>query len=564
MQALLNLVEAWWPVYAIHFVEISLFIALVWLIDRQMAPSTRLRYGLWTLALVKLYLPPLFSFHRISPAVAPLDAPILQAVPVLTWPDDMLAVQLSKGISLPLFLFGLWVLLAAVILALILLQNLRIRRALKSATRMERLPDPDLLPECPPPRCELWLSPNLSSPLVFGLIRPRVYLPAGFPHWPAEQRRSVLAHELAHLHFRDTWFLLLQILALVLFAANPLVWLVHRRLLQIRELRCDEWAISRTGIEPRTYGRILLSVLQEQVHPATARMVGAYFAESRKTLLERFSHLLHLEKRIPRSRAVHRLVFVGLGTAMVLFSWRCNDLNTPFTPGDNPPAALQPAWDYDVPPRPKNDLPGILNQFRESIARLDIGKKGTLLFDLTINEQGKTVAVQLSRPKPVSEDLSDLVATAHRLLMAVEWEPARIGNRPVPARIQLPISFEVSDTRPKAPPPAPDASSRKLPAFVAYDEPPKPVGGFEAIQSKLKEIIQPDWLQANHRGRAIINVLVDVDGSVRQTRILRSTGIDRLDQAAVEAVSAVKWQPAFQGDKPVRVWVGIPVIFRGK
>ncbi|MDQ7054138.1 MAG: M56 family metallopeptidase [candidate division KSB1 bacterium] len=451
MQALLNLAEAWWPVYAIHFVEISLFIALVWLIDRRMAPSTRLRYGLWTLALVKLYLPPVFSFHRISPAVETLDAPILQAVPVLTWPDDMLAVQLSRGVSLPLLLFGLWLLLAAVMLALIVFQNLRIRRTLKSATRMERLPTPDLLPECPPRRCELWLSPNLSSPLVFGLVRPRVYLPAGFLNWPAEQRRSVLAHELAHLHFRDTWFLLLQIMALVLFAANPLVWLVHRRLLQIRELRCDEWAISRTGIEPRTYGRILLSVLQEQVQPAAARMVGAYFAESRKTLLQRFSHLLHLEKRLPRSRAVHRVVFVGLGAVMVLFSWRCQGLKAPFPPTTSSPADLQPVWDYDVPPRPKNDLPGMLKQFRESFAQLKTRPKGNLLFDLTINERGKTVAAQLRQPEPMPDDLSDLVATAHRLLLAVEWEPARIGNRPVPARIQIPISFEVSGTRPKAP-----------------------------------------------------------------------------------------------------------------
>ncbi|MDQ7054137.1 MAG: TonB family protein [candidate division KSB1 bacterium] len=81
-------------------------------------------------------------------------------------------------------------------------------------------------------------------------------------------------------------------------------------------------------------------------------------------------------------------------------------------------------------------------------------------------------------------------------------------------------------------PTAPDASSRKAPVFVAYDEPPTPIGGLEAIQSKLMQIIQPDWLQAGYRGRAIVNVLVDVDGSVRKTRILRSTGTDRLDRAA--------------------------------
>lgn len=46
MDALIRLAEAWWPLYAVHFIEVSLFILLVWAADRWMKLDTRLRYVL--------------------------------------------------------------------------------------------------------------------------------------------------------------------------------------------------------------------------------------------------------------------------------------------------------------------------------------------------------------------------------------------------------------------------------------------------------------------------------------------------------------------------------------
>ncbi len=61
-----------------------------------------------------------------------------------------------------------------------------------------------------------------------------------------------------------------------------------------------------------------------------------------------------------------------------------------------------------------------------------------------------------------------------------------------------------------------------------------------------------------------MNVLVGVDGEVEDVRILRDLGEGNngCAEAAIAAVRAVKWQSARYEDKPVAVWVGIPIIFR--
>lgn len=63
------------------------------------------------------------------------------------------------------------------------------------------------------------------------------------------------------------------------------------------------------------------------------------------------------------------------------------------------------------------------------------------------------------------------------------------------------------------------------------------------------------------QGTVIVRGLVDSKGKVRRTLIDRcDNGL--LEKAAVDAVMNTPFTPAYQGNKPVAVWVQIPVIFR--
>ncbi len=62
-----------------------------------------------------------------------------------------------------------------------------------------------------------------------------------------ERQDALLAHELAHLARRDTLWLPLTGLLVAAFFFQPLNWLARRRLRDLSELLCDEWAVARTG-----------------------------------------------------------------------------------------------------------------------------------------------------------------------------------------------------------------------------------------------------------------------------------------------------------------------------
>lgn len=119
--------------------------------------------------------------------------------------------------------------------------------------------------------------------------------------------------------------------------------------------------------------------------------------------------------------------------------------------------------------------------------------------------------------------------------------------------------LDLSDIPPPPPPPADDEGTV---IFVPYDEPPHPIGGFAAIQRALKypEIAR----KAGIEGKVIVQVLVSEKGQVVRTKIMKSLGHSGCDEAAVNAIKSVRWKPALQRDKPVKVWVAIPVIFRLK
>lgn len=68
--------------------------------------------------------------------------------------------------------------------------------------------------------------------------------------------------------------------------------------------------------------------------------------------------------------------------------------------------------------------------------------------------------------------------------------------------------------------------------------------------------------KAGIEGNTVVKALVDIDGSIIEVKILKSSGNQMLDQAALVAAKKSKFTPAKQRDKFVRVYVSIPIKFR--
>ena len=109
-------------------------------------------------------------------------------------------------------------------------------------------------------------------------------------------------------------------------------------------------------------------------------------------------------------------------------------------------------------------------------------------------------------------------------------------------------------------PPPPRQQTEAPNIFVAFDEPPQPIGGFDAIQKNLQ--YPESAMKQGIQGRVVLHILVGVDGSVLEHKVLKSFGHTECDQAAIKAVKSVRWKPAKQRDKPIKVWISVPVIFK--
>ena len=170
----------------------------------------------------------------------------------------------------------------------------------------------NLLREIGNPDVRVVISDETAVPLVSGVRRPTLVLPAGALDWSGDLLRAVLLHELAHVERRDLAMHLMTRVAVALYWPNPLVWLAARRLATEQERACDDRAMR--GSEPQAYAGHLLEVAE--LLRAGGAPSGALTMATRRGLIERIRSILNPDAdRQPLSR--RRLSLVAVLLALV-------------------------------------------------------------------------------------------------------------------------------------------------------------------------------------------------------------------------------------------------------
>jgi protein TonB len=112
-----------------------------------------------------------------------------------------------------------------------------------------------------------------------------------------------------------------------------------------------------------------------------------------------------------------------------------------------------------------------------------------------------------------------------------------------------------------APPPPPsDGSGGIVVEFIAYDEPPTPIGGQAAIS---RNTVYPEIAkEAGIEGQVVVQAFINENGVVEHCLILKGMPGTGLDESAISAIKKTKFKPAKQRDRNVGVWISIPVTFK--
>ena len=162
---------------------------------------------------------------------------------------------------------------------------------------------------------EVRMSSRIETPLVAGLTRPVVLLPATrFPGLTESQQQMALCHELAHVKRADLWLGCVPAFAERVFFFHPLVHLAAREYAVAREAACDAAVMRTLAASPQEYGRLLLTLGVSQPH---ASLTAAGAAWSFVNLKRRMVMLQDVSPRSMRSRVV-AIAVVALAVAALV------------------------------------------------------------------------------------------------------------------------------------------------------------------------------------------------------------------------------------------------------
>ena len=175
--------------------------------------------------------------------------------PALTLPGDEAPAAPAPEAPAPFpwrsVITGVWLAGGAAMGSYGLISYLRLRRRLFGAIRAKD---------------GAWEHPAVDSPFILGMLRPRIYLPAGLAGQP---RQFILCHERAHLRRLDHIVKPVCWAALALHWFNPLVWAAYVLMSRDIEAACDEAVVRQLGPQVKAdYSCTLLALATGRRLPA--------------------------------------------------------------------------------------------------------------------------------------------------------------------------------------------------------------------------------------------------------------------------------------------------------
>ena len=139
-------------------------------------------------------------------------------------------------------------------------------------------------------RIMVYKSTAVSSPMITGLIRPRLILPADAERWNTRQLELVMAHELCHYRKKDLWLKMLPAAACCVNWFNPMVHVMKKQSAYDMELACDGIVLAGRNEEEREiYARVMLRFAGGR---RSASVFSTGFSGNQKRMKARIDYML--------------------------------------------------------------------------------------------------------------------------------------------------------------------------------------------------------------------------------------------------------------------------------
>ena len=362
-----------------------------------------------------------------------------------------------------------------------------------------------------------------------------------------ESGHHILVHEMAHIHHRHSWDLLLTEACAWLQWFNPAIWLLKQELQNIHEYEADE-EVLRQGINAKEYQMLLIK------KAVGARLYSIANSFNHSSLKKRITMMIR-KKSNPWARA--KYLYVLPLAAVTVAAFARPEISKPLD---------------EISSVKVNDLSAVLETYADKNVSNPAEK--TKLKMKVVDEEGKpiiaaTVLVANTTNGTLTDENGNFtleVGSDQSIQVAyIGMSTVTMSVKDCLKKADQTIVLTESDTKKdvKVVASAPQTVVSDDQTFSVVEQMPEYPGGMRAgLEFMARNLRYPTKArEAGKQGRVIVQFVVRKDGSLSDFKVLRPVD-PWLDAEAIRVISTMpKWKPGMQEGKPVSVKFTLPVTF---
>ena len=225
----------------------------------------------------------------------------------------------------------------------------------------------------------VYVSEVVSTPLLFGLISPKIVVPTDFDSvFEPTQQRLILEHENTHYKHGDHVWNALALLLLILCWFNPFIWLGVRSFRTSQELACDNNVLrQKTFTERKLYAKALVQCAEHtSVHLTSYPTLGG-----KSTMLKRLNFITKPTKVSKTLAVTSSLLALALSANTVLAKLPQQTVNMQKVNEAMPVKRVDPVYPAEA---------------------VENNQEGSVTLQFDINEDGATDNITIVESKPAN------------------------------------------------------------------------------------------------------------------------------------------------------------------
>jgi bla regulator protein blaR1 len=456
------------PAMANHLWQSTLFAALAAILTLAFKKNqARIRHHLWLAASLKFLVPlslliglgrrmatPRFSLSGRSGLFSAMEGFSQPFTFVVVAPVNHARNAASLLAVLPGLIAAAWL---CGFVAVVILWSVRWRRvaaAVQRSTPMEQGREVDALRRLEKtggvrrPMTLLLSRDSAMEPGIFGICRPVLLWPAAISeHLQDSHLKAILAHEVWHAQRRDNLAAAMHMAVEAIFWFHPMVWWLGARLVEERELACDE-EVLQLGNPPAIYAESILKTCEFCVGSDLACVSGVTGAELKKRIVRIMTPTL-AEKLTPGRRLLLASVGIAAVAVPVLFGlWKIPPVSAQSPPASYPQVPMTPiqsSSEGTAPPQIYHiggDVSAPKLVFAADPVFTEEAKRakyqGVCVIALIVDTEGNPQRVQVVRHLGMGLDKKAVEAVKQ-----YRFKPAMRNGEPVAVEVNIEVNFRL-------------------------------------------------------------------------------------------------------------------------